>query len=88
MIISIITNMEADEDKASFLESLIFKNCVTNAVYSAVILTMRQHLFVWSVFVPKLLYVTAFTFMMTVAHLVVTGTATGAYRALSVKSKK
>jgi len=51
------------------MELLVIKTALTNLIYGIVVLVMRQHLFIWSVFVPKLLYLIGFTFLISVLQI-------------------
>jgi len=55
---------------SSFLTILTKMNCATVCIYSVVILTFRHHLFIWSVFAPKLLYVIAQTLLYALITLI------------------
>ncbi|XP_016662994.1 GPI ethanolamine phosphate transferase 2 isoform X2 [Acyrthosiphon pisum] len=49
------------DQKFSGLQTLCMLNVTQSCVYNLVILLFRNHLFIWSVFSPKLLYIVMFT---------------------------
>ncbi|XP_031376698.1 GPI ethanolamine phosphate transferase 2 isoform X2 [Punica granatum] len=62
-------------------------NSVLLAAYTIVLLLMRNHLFVWSVFSPKFLYVAAATVCIDVGVFIVAATVTYAYAIIASTGK-
>lgn len=63
-ILKILINLfvfKNSESRFTGLQKLCMLNATQSFVYNIVILLFRNHLFIWSVFSPKLLYVVAFT---------------------------
>ncbi|EPS67599.1 hypothetical protein M569_07175, partial [Genlisea aurea] len=62
-------------------------NSVVLVAYTAVLIAMRNHLFVWSVFSPKYLYVCASTACVYAGAAIVAASATYSYAVVAMRSR-